>query len=76
VADTARYRALPVIAQGTVLDADAAANRGQAGLHGWMSAAEAIWNANAESGKMTLIDRWNYHNELGAQFPIPALRVV
>ena len=25
---------------------------------------------------MTLIDRWNYHNELGAQFPIPALRVV
>jgi len=25
---------------------------------------------------MKLIDRWNYHNELGAQFPIAALRVV
>jgi hypothetical protein len=25
---------------------------------------------------MTLIDRWNFHNELGAQFPIPPLRVV
>ncbi len=25
---------------------------------------------------MTLVNRWNYHNELGAQFPIPKLRVV
>jgi hypothetical protein len=25
---------------------------------------------------MTLIGRWNYHNELGAQFPITPLRVV
>ena len=25
---------------------------------------------------MSLVQRWNYHNELGAQFPIPALRVV
>ena len=41
-----------------------------------MSDAEAIWNANAESGSMKLIDRWNYHNELGAQFPIRRLRVV
>ena len=57
--------------QGHLLDAEAAANRGYAGLHGWMSAAEAIWNANAESGSMTLTQRWNYHNELGAQFPIP-----
>jgi hypothetical protein len=67
---------VPVTAQGAVLDAQAAANRGYSGLHGWMSAAEAIWNANAESGPMTLTDRWNYHNELGAQFPVPRLRVV
>jgi hypothetical protein len=67
---------VPVTAKGAVLDADAAANRGFAGLHGWMSAAEVVWNANAESGSMTLIERWNYHNELGAQFPIPRLRVV
>ena len=25
---------------------------------------------------MKLVDRWNYHNELGAQFPIPPLRVI
>lgn len=25
---------------------------------------------------MTLVERWNYHNELGAQFPIPRLRVI
>ena len=25
---------------------------------------------------MTLVERWNYHNELGIQFPIPLLRVV
>jgi hypothetical protein len=59
-----------------MLNAEAAANRGFAGLHGWMSTAEAIWNDNAESRSMKLIDRWNYHNELGAQFPIPPLRVV
>jgi hypothetical protein len=35
-----------------------------------MTAAESVWNANAESGSMKLIERWNYHNELGAQFPL------
>ncbi len=25
---------------------------------------------------MTLVERWNYHNELGAQFPLSPLRVV
>jgi hypothetical protein len=40
-----------------------------------MSTAERVWNANAESGSMTLIGRWNYHNELGAQFPLTPLRV-
>ena len=67
---------VPVTAQGAVLDAEAAANRGYASLHGWMTAAEAIWDAHAESGTMKLIERWNYHNELGAQFPIPRLRLV
>jgi hypothetical protein len=67
---------VPVTAQGAVLDAEAAANRGYSGLHGWMSAAEATWNANAESGSMKLVERWNYHNELGAQFPLRRLRVI
>jgi len=67
---------VPVTDKGEVLDAEAAANRGFDGLHGWMSAAERVWNANAESGPMTLIGRWNYHNELGAQFPLVSRRVV
>jgi len=67
---------VPVTAQGMVLDSEAAANRGYSGLRGWMSAAEAIWNAHAESGTMKLVDRWNFHNELGAQFPLRPLRVV
>jgi SAM-dependent methyltransferase len=67
---------VPVAADGTVLDAQAAANRGYSGLHGWMTAAESVWNANAESGTMKLVGRWNYHNELGAQFPLASLRVV
>lgn len=66
---------VPVASDGTVLDAIGAANRGFIGLHAWMNAAEADWNAHTENG-MTLIERWNYHNELGAQFPIPRLRVV
>ena len=41
----------------------------------WMQAAEKIWNTNGET-EMTLKGRWNYHNELGSQFPIPPLRVV
>jgi len=66
----------PLSSSGFVLDAEAAANRGFGGLHGWLRKAEAVWKANADSGTMTLIGRWNYHNELGAQFPIAPLRVV
>jgi hypothetical protein len=66
---------VPVTAEGNVLDAEGAANRGFDGLHGWMQKAEKVWDANAESGGMTLIGRWNYHNELGAQFPMGALRI-
>jgi len=67
---------VPVTAIGEILTAEAAANRGYDGLHGWMRKAEAVWTTNAESGTMTLVQRWNYHNELGAQFPIAPVRVV
>jgi len=67
---------IPVGDNGYVFTADGAANRGFGGLRGWMARAEAAWNANAESGSMTLTGRWNYHNELGAQFPIGRLRLV
>jgi hypothetical protein len=67
---------IPITSEGDVLNSEAAANRGFGGLRAWMQAAEAAWSANAQRESMTLIDRWNYHNELGAQFPIPRLRVV
>lgn len=67
---------VPITADGTVLDAQAAANRGFSGLHGWMSAAETVWNENSESGTMKLVQRWNYHNELSAQFPTNPFRIV
>ena len=67
---------VPVTEKGVLLDSEAAANRGFDGLHGWMSKAEAVWNAKAESGQMTVSGRWNYHNELTRQFPIAPLRVI
>ena len=67
---------LPVDEKGVVLDAAAAANRGIDGLHGWMRKAEETWRTNSDGGAMTLVGRWNYHNELGSQFPIRPLRVI
>ena len=40
-----------------------------------MRQAEALWNQHS-AGARTLKQRWNFHNELGAQFPIAPLRVV
>jgi hypothetical protein len=67
---------VPVTQKGEILDANAAGKRGHSGLRGWMAAGEKMWNENSESGKMTLVERWNYHNELVSQFPMAPLRVV
>ncbi len=56
-------------------DAEAVARHGKTGLAGWMSQAEALWNEHGVSD-MKLVERWNYHNELGAQFPIAPVRIV
>jgi hypothetical protein len=66
---------VPVTLQGAVLDAEAAANRGYAGLSGWMSAAEAVWNGHRPS-EISLIQQFDYYGKLSAQFSIPRLRVV
>jgi hypothetical protein len=66
---------VPVTAGGAVLDADAAANRGFSGLNGWMSVAEAVWNAHRPS-EISLVQQFDYYGKLSAQFPIPQLRVV
>jgi hypothetical protein len=60
----------------SVLDAQAAAAHGFAGLHGWLSAAESVWHLNSDSGGVKLTDRWNDHSALAAQFPLAPLRVV
>jgi hypothetical protein len=66
---------VPVDGTGAVLDAAAAARRGKTGLNEWMTEAETLWQENGVSD-MTLVGRWNYHNELGSQFPIASIRVV
>lgn len=66
---------VPVTAEGVILDAEAAANRGHAGLHGWMSAAEAIWNGHRPS-EISLIQQFDYYGKLTAQLPLSRLRVV
>jgi predicted RNA methylase len=67
---------VPITSNRLMLDSSAAAKHGFSGLHGWMSAAERLWKDNAENGHLTLLERWNYHNELGAQFPMSRLRVI
>jgi hypothetical protein len=64
-----------VTAEGAVLDAQAAANRGFSSLHGWMLEAEKLWNTHRAS-TMSLIEQFDYYGKLTAQFPLSALRVV
>jgi hypothetical protein len=66
---------VPVTEQGAVLDAQAAANRGLSGLHGWMAAAETVWNGHRPS-PISLIQQFDYYGKLTAQFPLPSIRVI
>lgn len=66
---------VPVDAAGTVLDARQAGNRGFGRLADWMERAEAVWQRTS-AGRMTLSQRWNFHNGVTSQFPVPGLRVV
>ena len=67
---------VPVTDNGKILDSKAALDYGADGLFGWMRKAEIVWADNADSGSMSLVQRWNYHNELGAQSPPRNLRIV
>jgi hypothetical protein len=58
-----------------VLDADAAANRGFDGLHGWMTKAEKVWKDN-RSAPISFIQQLDYYGKLVSQFPLAPLRVV
>ncbi|HVB89746.1 MAG TPA: hypothetical protein VND97_06050, partial [Beijerinckiaceae bacterium] len=66
----------PISIGGKALDAKAALDNGFDGLFGWMKKAELHWSAYSQKSEMSLVQRWNFHNELGAQFPISPLRVV
>ncbi len=58
-----------------LLDAAAAQHSGYPHLAGWLQEAERLWDTRG-AGKMTLVERWDYHRELNAQFPVPSVRVV
>src|SRR5207247_44000 len=66
---------VPATTEGIVLDAKAAGDRGFAGLQGWMSAAEAVWNSRRPS-EISLVQQFDYYGKLRAQFPLRRLRVV
>ncbi|MGO9683442.1 MAG: N-6 DNA methylase [Beijerinckiaceae bacterium] len=66
---------IPVLPHGDVLDARQAVDRGFTRLGAWMTESETLWNRYS-AGARTLKQRWNYHNELGIQFPVAPVRVV
>ncbi|HXH83943.1 MAG TPA: N-6 DNA methylase, partial [Candidatus Tectomicrobia bacterium] len=60
---------------GRVLDARAALRSGYLHLAGWLEQAERLWRAHGRSD-MSLVERWDYHRELSAQFPTAPVRVL
>lgn len=66
---------VPALPDGTVLDARKAGDRGLHRVSEWMRQAEALWDLHG-AGARTLVQRWNFHNGLGVQFPISRLRVL
>jgi hypothetical protein len=66
---------IPVSAEGKMLNADAAANRGKSGLAGWMGQAEHVWESNKKA-EVTLVGQFDYCGKLESQFPIAPIRVV
>ena len=66
---------IPVAAEGAVLDAKQAAERGAPWLAAWLGEAETTWIKHS-AGRLTLKQRWDYHRELSAQFPLHPIRVV
>jgi hypothetical protein len=46
------------------------------GLHQWWDRAQALWNENRRSDRLSLAERLDYQRTLSKQFPLPSLRVV
>src|SRR5665213_3954218 len=60
---------------GAMIDAKAASDLGIAGLGAWMRSAERVWD-DYKSMPLPLTGQFNFYGKLGAQYPIPELRVV
>jgi hypothetical protein len=58
-----------------LIDGTTALARGYLGVARWLTDAEHIWTDLGE-GNMTLLERWDYHGELKAQFPVAELRLI
>jgi SAM-dependent methyltransferase len=71
----AQEAVLPVLPTGDVLDAEACANRGLAGLRDWMAEAERLWY-EYRPREVSFVEQLNHYGKLSAQFPIAPLRVV
>jgi hypothetical protein len=65
---------IPVSAEGKMLSAETASNRGKVGLAGWMGQAEQVWESNKKAA-LKLIDQFDYYGKLESQFPIRPIRV-
>ncbi|WP_206934262.1 N-6 DNA methylase [Roseococcus thiosulfatophilus] len=71
---------LPVLPDGTVMDAARAAREGFGLLSDWLRQVERDWAAHASRGedgkaKMALVDRLDFQKNLSRQFPAQPLRV-
>lgn len=66
---------VPVDDAGTMLNADGAANRGKAGLAGWMGRAEDLWEEH-KTATVKLAGQFDYYGKLRSQFPIRPIRIV
>lgn len=59
----------------SLLDSAGASRAGYPHVAAWLSEAELKWKAYQRS-RLSLAERWNYHGELSAQFPVPSVRLV
>lgn len=59
-----------------ILDSAAAQEKGYPGLARWLEAAERLWVYHGRGNKLSLQQRWNYHEALRRQLPPAPVRVV
>jgi SAM-dependent methyltransferase len=59
-----------------ILDSAAAQEKGYPGLARWLEAAERLWVYHGRGNKLSLQQRWNYHEALRRQLPPASVRVV